>query len=105
MRLPKVNAKGEVVPTAGSLLATAWPAAERHFAAATAASESMAEVIVLPTVAKVDEESFVGDLAAGVEATRPAMLQRLPLSFEPEARFAVASKLSYGEASSSSGAL
>ncbi len=96
---PKVNAKGEVVPTAGSLLATAWPAAERHFAAATAASGSMAEVIVLPTAAKVDEASFVGDLAAGVEATRPAMLQRLPLSFEPEARFAVASKLSYGEAS------
>ena len=28
-----------------------------------------------------------------------AMLQRLPLSFEPDARFAVASKLSYGEAS------
>jgi hypothetical protein len=61
--------------------------------------DSMAEVLVLPMVAKVNEESFVGDLAAGVEAARPAMLQRLPLSFEPEARFAAASKLSYGEAS------
>ena len=67
LRRPQ-NAKGEIVPTAGSLLATAWPAAERHFAAATAASASMAKVIVLPTAAKVDEASFVGDLAAGVEA-------------------------------------
>jgi len=96
---PTANAKGEIVPTAGSLLATAWPTAERHFAVATVAPESMAEVIVLPTAAKVGEEGFVGDLAAGVEAARPAMLQRLPLSFEPEARFAVASRLSYGETS------
>jgi ATP-dependent helicase/nuclease subunit A len=91
---PKANAKGEVVPTAGSLLATAWPAAERHF---VAAPKNAAGVIVLQPASKFDDESFVGDLAAGVEATRPAMLQRLPLSFGPEKRFTVASKLSYGE--------
>jgi len=96
---PKANAKGEVAPTAGSLLAAAWPAAERHFVAAIGAPKSVAEVIALPPVSKVDEESFIGDLAAGFEATRAAMLQRLPLSFEPDTRFAVASKLSYEEAS------
>jgi hypothetical protein len=45
----------------------------------------------------VQEDHFIGDLAAGAdEQAQPAMLQRLPLGFEPEQRFAAERRLSYG---------
>jgi hypothetical protein len=47
----------------------------------------------------VQENQFVGDLAAGAdERARPAMLERLPLEFAPERRFVVERRLSYGDA-------
>jgi hypothetical protein len=55
--------------------------------------------MTLPPEIKDVAEDFVGDIAATEEGdARPAMLQRLPLSFDPAARFAVARKLSYGDA-------
>lgn len=97
---PKTTAKGEILREHGSLLATAWPAAERHFVAALPAQESAPKMFVMSLFPELEEvtEGFVGDLAAAEEQEeRSVILQRLPLSFEPEARFAVARKLSYGD--------
>jgi len=97
---PEANAKGEVVRANGSLLATAWPVAKEHFTAITQTSENSATVFMMSPAPNADEGSddFVVDLAAsGEEEARPAILMRLPLSFQPEARFAAARKLSYGE--------
>jgi ATP-dependent helicase/nuclease subunit A len=92
---PEANKSGEISRAAGSLLATAWPAAERHFAEAAAATD--AEVLVMPLAAS--REGFVGELAAGAdEGVRPARLQRLPLGFDPRARFGSATALPYGDA-------
>jgi hypothetical protein len=53
----------------------------------------------MPPATRVEDDEFVGDLAAGAdEQRRPAMLQRLPLSFESVQRFAVERRLSYGDA-------
>jgi ATP-dependent exoDNAse (exonuclease V) beta subunit len=45
---------------------------------------------------------FVGDIAAGTKenGARPALLKRLPLSFQPEARFSEARRLSCGDVAS-----
>jgi ATP-dependent helicase/nuclease subunit A len=98
---PEENAKGEVKPAFGSLLATAWPAAKRHFAASTEASDSPANVYTMRPTAEAIEDEFVGDIAADADAVedapRPAKLQRLPQEFDPRARFQTANKLSYGE--------
>ncbi len=92
---PEMKTNGEISRAAGSLLATAWPAAEGHFADA-------ATVLVMPEAAWREEE-LVGDLAAGEENERssrssPAKLQRLPLGFDPRGRMKVAEPLAYGEA-------
>jgi ATP-dependent exoDNAse (exonuclease V) beta subunit len=97
---PEENAKGEVKPVHGSLLATAWPAAERHFAAVAPTSDAAAKVLVMqPAAAREDE--FIGDIAAEAsaveEAPRPATQQRLPLAFDPRERFRAEEKLPYGE--------
>jgi ATP-dependent helicase/nuclease subunit A len=97
---PEENAKGEVKPAYGSLLATAWPAAERHFAEGVAVSDAAAKVYVMRPVATTEDE-FVGEIAAAAgaaeEASRPAKLQRLPLGFDPRERFRTGKKLPYGE--------
>jgi ATP-dependent exoDNAse (exonuclease V) beta subunit len=100
---PKLTAKGEIAREYGSLLATAWPVAEKHFVAASTASEDSAKVIEIPLREDTGEASadFVGDLAAaGVKDARAAILKRLPLSFQPEARFSAARTLSYGDVAS-----
>jgi ATP-dependent helicase/nuclease subunit A len=97
---PETKKDGDVSRRAGSLLDAAWPAAKSHFADAESVPERVAKMLVMPLAPRVDDNQFVGELAASAdERKRPAVLRRLPLSFEPEARFAVASKLSYGEAS------
>jgi ATP-dependent helicase/nuclease subunit A len=61
---------------------------------------SPAKMFVMPLFPEGEDavEGFIGDIAAAEEkGVRPAMLQRLPLSFSPEARFAVARRLSYGD--------
>jgi len=101
---PEENANGEVKPDYGSLLATAWPAAERHFAGSHAVPDAAAKVLVMQPAAAMEDE-FVGDIAASEEdvadaakeAPRPAKLQRLPLGFDPRERFRSGIKLPYGE--------
>jgi superfamily I DNA/RNA helicase len=100
---PKTTAKGEIFREYGSLLATAWPAAERHFVSAVPAQESATKMFVMSLFPELEDvtEGFIGDLAASEEeGAQSAMLQRLPLSFEPAAGFAVAQKLLYGDAAS-----
>ena len=92
---PEAKADGSVSRAAGSLLAAAWPAAERHFAVART------EVLTMPGVPVVAEE-FVGDLAAGGVERAGARLQRLPLGFVAGDRFAGVRRLSYGDAEVSS---
>jgi ATP-dependent helicase/nuclease subunit A len=95
---PEATTRGEINRQYGSLLATAWPAAERHFASPRApTSEAAAKTFVMPLTPEA-EENFVGDIAASDDqSSRPAMLKRLPSSFEPRARLMTKQKLSYGE--------
>jgi ATP-dependent helicase/nuclease subunit A len=94
---PEATARGEVMRPYGSLLATAWPAAERHFTASATASKRPGQMFMMLPQPE-EAESFIGEIAAGAdEVVRPAMLQRIPLDFRPESRFSVNHKLSYGE--------
>jgi ATP-dependent helicase/nuclease subunit A len=97
---PERKTNGEVGRPAGSLLATAWPAAERHFAEGAAVSDAAAKVFVMRPAAAMQDE-FVGGIAAEAEAVeeapRPATLQRLPLGFDPRERFRTGQKLPYGQ--------
>jgi ATP-dependent exoDNAse (exonuclease V) beta subunit len=94
---PKTKANGEIDRPYGSLLATAWPVAERHFTAAPPVSKSPNQLFMMFPLPEEDE-GFVGNIAAGIdEGVRPTMLQRLPIGFKPESRFAVGQKLFYGE--------
>jgi ATP-dependent helicase/nuclease subunit A len=93
---PEENAKGEVKPVNGSLLSTAWPAAKRHFAQATSASDTEGKIQVMP--AETVDDEFVGDIAASTQdVLKPAKLQRLPIGFDPIERFQTEKKLPYGE--------
>jgi ATP-dependent helicase/nuclease subunit A len=98
---PKMNAKGAVSTEYGSMLATAWPVAEKHFAAAAPAPGSTAKIVEMSPAPEIDDvsEDFLGDIAAaGEEVARPAILQRMPLNFDPQVRFSAARRLSYGDA-------
>jgi ATP-dependent helicase/nuclease subunit A len=102
----KLSARGEVeIPRYDSLLRACWPAAAQHFEAAAAGPSSMVEQLM----DSLREDEFEGDdlaLAAAGEdveqrAGSPPMIQRLPLSFDPSARFRIAEddRLAYPEAS------
>jgi ATP-dependent helicase/nuclease subunit A len=94
---PEATARGEVTRPHGSLLATAWPAAQRHFTANVADSQIRAGQMFM-MLSKFQGESSIGEIAAGAdEVVRPAMLQRFPMEFNPESRFSVNQKLFYGE--------
>jgi len=98
---PERRADGEVGRASGSLLATAWPAAERHFAEGTPAFDIAAKIFVTQPPEVIDDE-FVGEIAASAEdeveqAPRQAKLQRLPRGFDPRERFREEKKLPYGE--------
>jgi ATP-dependent helicase/nuclease subunit A len=94
---PEVKANGDVSHPAGSLLDTAWPAAERYFSASGISSRNPKQrYMIFPQVE--EEESYIGEMAAAAdEAVRPAMLQRLPLGFKPDFQSSVTRRLSYGE--------
>ncbi|MGP8259176.1 MAG: UvrD-helicase domain-containing protein [Acidobacteriaceae bacterium] len=79
---PQLTSSGEIHPRTDSLLHAAWPAAQPHFVSMV---ESPAEPLEL-----------VLDLAASASAS--PTLQRLPLAFDPAARFSLARahKLPYG---------
>jgi ATP-dependent exoDNAse (exonuclease V) beta subunit len=79
---PTISTHGEIHPRFDSLLQAAWPAAQPHFAVS---GENPAEPFVL-------------DLAASTVPSH-TNLQRLPLAFDPAARFVAARdyKLPYGD--------
>jgi ATP-dependent helicase/nuclease subunit A len=87
---PSVSSNGEIHPHTASLLEAAWPAAQPRFAA-THLPQS-APVPAAPA------EPFDLDLAASA-APSHSTLQRLPLAFDPSARYAAARthKLPYGD--------
>jgi len=97
---PKLKASGEVDREYGSLLATAWPVAEEHFADVSPTPRPTTQMFImsLPFERGNKLEGHV-DVAAVAEDydSRPAMLKRLPLSFAPEKRFSLARRLRYGE--------
>jgi ATP-dependent helicase/nuclease subunit A len=96
---PDTKKDGEISRKSGSLLEAAWPAAKSHFADAVSVPENAAKMFVRSLFPAAQEDQFVGELAAGAdEQAQPAMLQRLPLAFVPERRFAVEQRLSYGAA-------
>jgi ATP-dependent helicase/nuclease subunit A len=75
---PELTATGEVKPQNNSLLSAAWPAAE-------------ADVSELPLGGSAAAEN-VGLSIAAEQAQPLALLERLPLAFDPEARFEQARK-------------
>jgi ATP-dependent helicase/nuclease subunit A len=97
---PKMTANGEICREYGSMLATAWPIAEKHFVAAAPAPGSTATLFEMSLSPEIEDVAgdFVGELAATEEVARPAMLQRMPLNFDPKVRFSEVRRLSYGEA-------
>ncbi len=98
---PEAKADGSVSQAYGSLLSAAWPAAERHFAAEREVSDGVRKMFVMPnetTPSFFVANEFVGDIAAVATRERSAILERLPLTFLPNARFEDARKLSYGDA-------
>ena len=117
---PQISSKGEIVPRSNSLLKAAWPAADPHFAATSAAADvdqeaaspslapkPLAMPSATPSAEDSTDEPFVLDLAAAAppsqaEAQPQATVERLPADFDPAARFAVARsrKLPYGDADS-----
>jgi len=119
---PEISAKGEIIPRHDSLLHAAWPAAQPHFANAPgeplvldlAAAEPASNAHLLsshgtPLLSSRTPSLWKGQGSASLPpaappstderaATRPS-LQRLPLTFDPAARFAAARarKLPYAE--------
>jgi ATP-dependent exoDNAse (exonuclease V) beta subunit len=90
-------------PAAGSLLKACWPAAEAHF---VAAAERQASVISTeaqpPAASELDHDGYF-ELALAASAEEPSrpqppILQRLPLTFDPIARFAATPRLAYPDA-------
>jgi len=77
---PALSVSGTVQRKIGSLLESAWTAAEPYFARALAAS--------LPRTQEDEGEGESLAMAASAPAAeQPAILQRLPISFDPAARF------------------
>jgi ATP-dependent helicase/nuclease subunit A len=92
---PGRSRNGEILREQNSLLKAAWPAMERQFAGAVHRAG-----MLLP-FARLDVESEEGGLAIAASAEqeiddKPPMVQRLPLSFDPTARFRGAARLSGG---------
>jgi ATP-dependent exoDNAse (exonuclease V) beta subunit len=79
---PTLSAKGEIQRRVGSLLEAAWPAAEPHFAAIQEEEQPLA----IAAVADPSADAGVPSIAASGDSAR-ALLKRLPLTFDPAARF------------------
>ena len=103
-----LNAKGELpLPVSGSLLKACWPAAEPRLEEVAQAAASLRPDV--PAFSPTDtDEDFELDIAAAAEPVSPPAqpptpptVLRLPLSFDPGARFvaAEARRLDYTPAS------
>jgi ATP-dependent helicase/nuclease subunit A len=94
-----LNTKGELAqPRHDSLLRACWPAAAPHFFALLTEQLPVAEELLSEPFVEQDEPDFALAAAAeNAEADQAPMVERLPLSFDPSARFRDASKrrLSY----------
>lgn len=81
---PERRADGEVRPAAGSMLETAWPMAQAHFAEIVPKQSTSGENNVVQMVRHVEPTRV--NLAASAEiidtARRPAISRRLPLEFQ-----------------------
>jgi ATP-dependent exoDNAse (exonuclease V) beta subunit len=87
---PTLSAKGEVQRRVGSLLEAAWPAAEPHFATSGEASQPLALAAAAEPVdhagsAQHPGAPFIAAFRDGRDPA-PALLKRLPLSFDPATR-------------------
>jgi ATP-dependent exoDNAse (exonuclease V) beta subunit len=91
-----LNAKGDLAqPRYDSLLRACWPAAEEHFEGALAAGSRSIDQTLLESLSEVDDEEFAlaaaGEFVEADAVVRAApTIQRLPLSFDPSARFRAA---------------
>ncbi len=93
---PETKKNGEAARKAGTLLEASWPAAERHFRPLLKGISK--KMFTISLAQDEEEEEFVGDMAAvGTQPASPQIVQRLPLDFHPEQKFARLPKLSYGE--------
>jgi len=79
---PTLSVKGEIQRRVGSLLEAAWPAAQARFAAIEEENQSLA----IAAVAEPAEDLGARSIAASGDSA-PALLKRLPLTFDPAARF------------------
>lgn len=79
---PATTSKGLLNPRAGSLLHAAWPAAQQYFSVASGTPATKQED---------DDELAIAAVADPVAEAR--MVQRLPLEFDPLARFSEAKQL------------
>jgi ATP-dependent helicase/nuclease subunit A len=95
---PEAKLTGEINRSAGSLLATAWPAAEKHFSATAIPPQTAPNVFVMSSTS-MPEDEFAVDIAAEAEeeAPKPSRLQRLPLAFNPQSRFRIQKRLPNGD--------
>ena len=109
---PNTKSNGEMNLRPDSLLKAAWPAAEPHFALDSPENalhqSALAEPFVLDIAASSDPSAPLLSSHRTAEESAPfavmpsttrRILQRLPLAFDPSARFAAArdQRLSYGE--------
>jgi ATP-dependent exoDNAse (exonuclease V) beta subunit len=98
---PETKKDGGVTRKTGSLLQAAWDVAARHFVPPPPAAARVAKMLVMSLIpaADLEEDQDVIELAAAADDEGlSAMLQRLPLGFEPTYRFAAGRRLSYGDA-------
>jgi ATP-dependent helicase/nuclease subunit A len=95
---PEIKADGSISQAYGSLLSAAWPAAERHFVVEHNASDNVQGKLTLShQESSPVTDVFLGSVAAAATEERPAILERLPLTFLPAARFAEMQKLAPGD--------
>ncbi len=96
---PQITSSGTIKPHPASLLQAAWPAAQAHFSdkLGVGALDLDSETWDPATNPRAPEP-FVLDLAATASRSH-SNLQRLPLAFDPAARFSTARahKLPYGD--------
>ena len=95
---PQSRMNGTIEPVSDSLLKAAWPFAARQFADLMVDAQGLKTKAASPPAFMAEPEGdHALDLAAGAdtpaELPRPTMLERIPLSFDPAARFSASQRL------------
>ena len=96
---PLKKNNGDISRRSGSLLGAAWQAAERHFPDRAPMLKGIAaKMFTMSLDQDAEEDEFVGDIAAAAgQPASPAIVQRLPLTFDPKQRLSALPGLSYEE--------